>query len=79
LRVDLDRLPAEVRRRFPGLAFSTHVYAEDASLRALVVNGTRLVEGDRLGALTLEEITEEGAVFGFERYLVAVSVLETWE
>lgn len=78
-RVTLNELPAGARARFPGLSFSTHVYADDATLRALVVNGQRLSEGDRVGSLLLTEITEEGAVFGFEDYLVSISVLDSWE
>lgn len=79
VRLHLANLPSASRSRFPGLAFSTHIYAEDPTLRALVVNGNRLTEGDRFGALELVEITEEGAVFGFEDYLVEVSVLDTWD
>ncbi len=71
-------LPSAQRARFPTLEFSTHVYADDADLRAIVVNGTRLQEGDPLGDLRLEEITEEGAVFRFEGRLVSVSVLDAW-
>jgi general secretion pathway protein B len=76
--VALSSLPMEQKRRFPGLVFSTHIYAEEADLRAIVVNGIRLQEGDRVENLRLEEITEEGAVFAFENQLVSVSVLETW-
>ena len=79
VRLHLANLPSAARGRFPGLAFSTHIYAEDPTLRALVVNGTRLTQGDRFGTLELVEITEEGAVFGFENYLVDVSVLDTWD
>ena len=77
--VDRHGLPAAQRMRFPDLQFSTHIYADAADLRAVVVNGTRLVEGDRLGELVLQEITEEGAVFRFENRLVSVNVLEDWE
>jgi hypothetical protein len=79
VRLALSDLPTSARNRFPGLAFSTHIYAEDPALRALVVNGNRLTEGDRFGVLELVEVTEEGAVFGFENYLVNVSVLDTWD
>lgn len=75
----VSSLPAEQRRRFPSLTFSTHIYADDADLRAIVVNGTRLQEGDRLENLRLEEITEDGAVFRFENRLVSVSVLDAWD
>jgi hypothetical protein len=74
----LADLPPDVRRRFPELNFSTHVYADEPDLRAIVVNGTRLMEGDRIGNVTVREITEDGAVFAFEGRLVVVPVLENW-
>jgi general secretion pathway protein B len=74
----LAGMPQSARRRFPSLSFSTHVYASDPGLRAIVVNGTRLTEGDALGALVVHEITEEGAVFSFDSYLVSIPVLEDW-
>ena len=77
--VPVSSLPEAQRRRFPNLAFSTHIYADDADLRAIVVNGSRLEEGDRLQNLVLSQITEEGAVFSFEGRLVSVSVLDDWD
>ena len=77
-RVTFKELPRTVRRRFPALSFSTHVFTDEPELRALVVDGRRLGEGDRYGALRLDEITADGAVFEFEDYLVAVSILEDW-
>jgi general secretion pathway protein B len=74
----VSSLPDAQRRRFPNLEFSTHIYADDADLRAIVVNGSRLEEGDRLQNLVLSQITEEGAVFRFEGQLVSVSVLDDW-
>ena len=76
--IPVSSLPSSQRARFPELSFSTHIYADDADLRAIVVNGTRLEEGDRLGNLSLSEITEDGAVFRFEGRLVQVSVLDGW-
>jgi len=75
----LAALPAAARSRFPELTFSTHIYADDPSLRAVVVNGTRLTEGDSVDGVRVDEITESGAVFAFERYLVSVPVLEDWD
>jgi len=77
-RTTLAGVSPAARIRFPELTFSTHVYADDPTLRAIVVNGTRLVEGDRLEGLIVHEITEEGAVFAFESYLVTIPVLEEW-
>ena len=75
----LAGLDSNVRARFPDISFSTHVYAADPDLRAVVVNGERLREGDRLGELQLTNITETGVVFRFEQYFVSVSVLEDWD
>ncbi|MEQ9004883.1 MAG: general secretion pathway protein GspB, partial [Pseudomonadales bacterium] len=79
VRLALRELPADVRGRFPGLAFSTHVYSEHADLRAVVANGQRLIEGDRIQGVRIDEITETGVVLAFERYLVEVPVFTDWE
>ncbi len=79
IRARLADLPESSKSRFPGLAFSTHVFAEDATLRAVVANGTRLQEGDRLNDVTVEEITEDGVVVAFENYLVEIPVIESWQ
>lgn len=78
-RVRLNDLPASLRAGFPGLAFSTHIYADDPTLRAVVINGTRRTEGEVVEGMRLEEITEEGVVLQFGEYLVGISVLESWE
>ncbi len=77
--VALANLPPASLSRFPELSFSTHLYASDAELRAVVVNGQRLREGESFGTLTLHRITEDGVVFRFENYLVSVSVLDDWD
>lgn len=77
--ISVGALSAQQKSRFPGMVFSTHIYATDPALRALVVNGARLEEGDSFESLKLEEITESGAVFVFEQYLVSVSVVDDWE
>ncbi|MEQ8859576.1 MAG: general secretion pathway protein GspB [Pseudomonadales bacterium] len=76
--VTLDRLPDDARTRFPGIAFSTHIYAEDADLRAIVANGQRLQEGDRIRGLEILAITETGVVLRFERYDVTVPIVGEW-
>ena len=48
-------------------------------LRAVVANGTRLQEGDRLNDVTVEEITEDGVIVAFENYLVEIPVIESWQ
>ncbi len=78
-RLALAALPAAARREFPQLVFSTHVYADDPALRAVVVNGQRLTEGNSLGGLYLDEITENGVVFAAGDYLVDIAVLDDWQ
>ena len=77
-RRDLDSLPAGPRSRFPGIVFSTHIYAEDPDLRAIVANGERLQEGDLIRDLPIREITEHGVLLEFENYLVEVPVFVDW-
>lgn len=79
VRIRLGELPSSALAGFPGLAFSTHIFADDPELRAVVVNGTRRTEGDLVEGMTLEEITEEGVVLHFGEYLVEISVLESWQ
>jgi hypothetical protein len=79
VRTLLDTLPKDVKERFPGLAFSTHIYAEDASLRAVVANGRRLTEGDSIQGVRLERITATGALVRFENYLVEIPVIADWQ
>jgi hypothetical protein len=77
-RVTLDALPAAARERFPGIAISTHVYAQDPAMRAIIANGVRLQEGDRVAGLLIREINEDGVVLEFENYLVEVPVFTDW-
>ena len=60
-------------------AFSTHVYADDPTLRAVTLNGRRLVEGDTISAgVQLKEITETGVVLEMNGRIVAMDVLQDW-
>lgn len=78
-RVTLQALPTEVRQRLPGIAFSTHIYSEDADLRAIVANGERLTEGERIRGLEIVEINESGVLLAFERYLVQFPIAGDWD
>lgn len=78
-RVSLGRLPSAARGRFPGIAFSAHIYSEDADLRAIVANGKRVQEGERVAGLVIREISESGVVLEFERYLVEVPMVTDWD
>ena len=63
-------------QRFP---FSTHVYADDPSMRAVTMNGKRFVEGDTISpGVTLKEITESGVVLDVNGRAVRLDVLQDW-
>ncbi|MFU8816705.1 MAG: general secretion pathway protein GspB [Pseudomonadales bacterium] len=78
-RLALTDLPSEARRRFPGIAFSTHIYADDSDLRAIVANGRRLREGDSIRGLGIEEISATGVLLSFEDYLVEIPITTNWD
>jgi hypothetical protein len=79
IRIPLAKLPAAARERFPDLAFSTHIWADDPGLRAVVANGNRLVEGDEIDGVAVERITEVGVIVSFENYLVEIPVVADWQ
>lgn len=55
-------IPGAIPANFPPLTLSTHIYSSDASFRTVVINGTRLHEGERLqNGVHVVEITEDGA------------------
>lgn len=78
-RTTFHALSAEEQRAFTPLEFSTHLFADDPSLRAVTMNGRRFKEGDALtDDLSLEEITEDGVVVAFRGKLVELPVLQDW-
>ncbi len=76
--ITVAELPAAARSKFPSLEFSSHIFADDPSMRAVVVNDQRLTEGQQLGELILRSVTEDGVIFGFRSHLVVVSVVDLW-
>ncbi|MEM6707233.1 MAG: general secretion pathway protein GspB [Pseudomonadota bacterium] len=76
--IQLAELPPADRQDFPKLEFSTHIFADDPALRAVVVNARRLSEGESIGEMVLRAVTEEGILVDYRGYRVAVSVIEDW-
>jgi len=79
----LTQLDPAARARLQNLNFSTHIYGTDADLRAVVVNGVRVVEGQSQGGFLLRNILEDGVVIEFEHAgvieRVRIPVLEDWK
>lgn len=76
--IQLAELPPADRQSFPKLEFSTHIFADDPALRAVVVNSKRLNEGESIGEMVLRAVTEDGILVDYRGYRVAVSVIEEW-
>lgn len=79
----LVQLQPDARARLQNLNFSTHIYGADADLRAVVVNGIRVVEGQSQGGFLLRDIVEDGVIIEFEHggviERVMIPVLEDWK
>lgn len=72
--LDLDELPAPIRAELPKLLVTGHVWSEDSSLRLLNVNDRLLHEGGELApGVSLQEITQSGAVFVFKGWRFRVA------
>ena len=76
----LSELPADVRRDFPSVDFSGHLYSSNSKLSYVFVNDGRSVfEGQQIvGELSLHEITPTGVIVEFRGYLIDVGVLQNW-
>ena len=72
-------LTRQITQEISAIRFSSHIFANDASLRMVVINGQALREGNRFGSgLLLKEITEEGVVVSHQKHEVPISVLSQW-
>jgi cytoskeletal protein RodZ len=60
-------LPFNVRKTLPPLRLSMHVYAGDPKQRFVILNDSRLAEGDKTSdEITLREVRKDGAVLEFQ-------------
>lgn len=66
---DLPRiaeLPASQRERLPALKMTMHMWNADPTRRFVIVDGQRLVEGDRVGEATVRTIDADGVVLDLD-------------
>lgn len=60
-------LPFATRKSLPQLSMSMHVYTADSKQRFVILDGTRMAEGDTTSdSLTLREIRPDGVVLEFQ-------------
>jgi hypothetical protein len=72
-------LPLDVRQQLPGMTFSSHIYADEPSLRLVSINGKGLHEGDMVNEeVRLIEITVDGVVLQYLQFLFEIRVLQDW-
>ena len=72
-------VPDLINQEIAAIRFSSHIYASDADLRMVVINGQPLRENARFGsALELSQITEDGVIIRYQNHSIPVSVLNQW-
>ena len=75
----LSELRESIQARIPDLTFSSHMYSSQGRFRSITINGKRLKQGRYYNEhLYVNEITEKGAVMGFDGTLFEVDVLGQW-
>ena len=62
---DIAQLPVSIQQQLPEISISLHLYSKQPQRRKVSVNGSMMREKDRLGTLTVEEITPDGVIFSF--------------
>ena len=78
--VAVNNLPDRVVRKLPDIQITAHIFASDAALRMVNINGVSTREGDFISNdLMLVEITESGVVMDFEGHAYVMNILETWQ
>ncbi len=66
-RIPLAELSQAEQTLYAGFSYTSHIFTEDADLRAVVIDGQRLQAGDAFKGLKIVEITETGVVFSESR------------
>jgi general secretion pathway protein B len=75
----IDQLPAWVMTRLPGMAFSAHMYASIESERWVRVNGTRMVEGDKIdGIIEIMRIEPQHVILNYSGQTFSMAALTDW-
>lgn len=77
--VSIAELPVGIQRQIPDIRFSSHIYANDPTLRMVNINGRIFREGDAVAdGISLVEISEDGVVLSYLHHRIKMSVLRDW-
>ncbi|WP_293750736.1 general secretion pathway protein GspB [uncultured Paraglaciecola sp.] len=75
----IDQLPAWVMTRLPSMAFSAHMYASVESERWVRVNGSRMVEGDKIdGLIEIVRIEPQHVILHYSGQTFSMAALTDW-
>jgi general secretion pathway protein B len=75
----IDQLPAWVMTRLPSMAFSVHMYASIETERWVRVNGTRMVEGDKIdGLIEIVRIEPQHVILNYSGQTFSMAALTDW-
>lgn len=75
----IDQLPPWAMTRLPSMAFSAHMYASVESERWVRVNGTRMVEGDKIdGLIEIVRIEPQHVILSFSGQTFSMAALTDW-
>ena len=58
----LSELAGDARRQLPPLKLTMHMWNEATERRFVILDGRRLAEGDRIGAVQVAEIRRDGVI-----------------
>jgi len=76
--VTLAAAPRAIQAELLRFRYSSHLYSSERGGRSMSVNGKRVREGDTLDHWSVDEITEDGAIWDNGDILVEVNVLDLW-
>ena len=74
----VELLPDGLQSMLPSIKYQAHIYSSSADKRWIKLNGRELHEGERIGALTVREITPEQSVLDFDGYEFSLKALQDW-
>jgi len=75
----IDQLPAWVMTRLPSMAFSVHMYTSTDSERWVRVNGSRMVEGDKIdGIIEIVRIEPQHVILNYSGQTFSMAALTDW-
>ena len=63
--VRLSELGTEERQQLPALKISMHMWAPNPAERFVIIDGTRLAEGDRVADATISSIVADGVTLAW--------------